>query len=65
VTRAPARAGRRHPALSDAVSLTWRGQSLFPRAVRPLIFTLLWAALGGLSVGLAVIGVIYLHDIGA
>jgi hypothetical protein len=61
----PVRAGRHHPALSGTVSLTWRGQSLFPQAVRPLIFTLLWAVLGVLSVGLAVIGVFYLHDIGA
>ena len=61
----PGKRGHRHPALSDEFPLSWRGQSLFPRAVQPAVFTLLWVFIAALTAGLAVIGAFYLHDIGA
>jgi hypothetical protein len=52
-------------ALTEATPLNWEGESLFPRTVRPRVFALLWFLLLGLTAGLTVIGVMYLHLIGA
>jgi hypothetical protein len=51
--------------LSEETPLDWQGQNLFPRMVQPRVFALLWLLLLGLTAGLAVIGVMYLHLIGA
>jgi hypothetical protein len=57
--------GRARSALSEETPLHWEGESLFPRAVQPRVFALLWLLLLGLTAGLTVIGVMYLHLIGA
>lgn len=51
--------------LTEETPLDWEGQSLFPRAVQPRVFAVLWLLLLGLTAGLAVIGLMYLHLIGA
>lgn len=56
---------RARSALSEETPLHWEGESLFPRTVQPRVFALLWVLLLGLIAGLAVLGLEYLHQIGA
>lgn len=58
------RAARPLSALSEETPLELNGENLFPRTVQPWVFALLWVLLLGLSAGLIVIGVTYLHLIG-
>ena len=53
------------PALSQETPLDWEGENLFPRAIQPRVFALLWLLLLGLTAALAVIAIKYLHLIGA
>jgi hypothetical protein len=55
---------RPQSALSEERPLDWEGESLFPRAVQPRVFAVLWLVLAVLAAGLAVIGIGYLHLIG-
>lgn len=61
----PRGSARARSALSEETPLHWEGESLFPRAVQPRVFALLWLLMLGLIAGLAVIGVEYLRQIGA